>query len=30
MEGLLLAEQRATEDLRAAFLATWTPKVCLA
>jgi CHAD domain-containing protein len=25
--GLLLAEQRATEDLRAAFLATWTPKV---
>ncbi len=27
LEGLLLAEQRATEDLRAAFLATWTPKV---
>ena len=27
LEGLLMAEQRATEDLRAAFLATWTPKV---
>ena len=27
LEGLLLAEERATEDLRAAFLATWTPKV---
>ena len=27
LEGLLLAEQRATADLRAAFLATWTPKV---
>jgi CHAD domain-containing protein len=27
VEGLLLAEQRATEDLRAAFLATWTQKV---
>ena len=27
LEGLLLAEQRATEDLRAAFLATWRPKV---
>ncbi|MGO8752760.1 MAG: CHAD domain-containing protein [Thermoguttaceae bacterium] len=26
-EGLLLAEERATKDLRAAFLATWTPKV---
>jgi CHAD domain-containing protein len=26
-EGLLLAEQRATKDLQAAFLATWTPKV---
>jgi CHAD domain-containing protein len=28
-EGLLLAEERATKDLRAAFLATWTPKVVL-
>ena len=27
LEGLLLAEDRASEDLRAAFLATWTPKV---
>jgi CHAD domain-containing protein len=27
LEGLLLAEERATEDLRTAFLATWTPKV---
>ena len=27
LEGLLLAEERATSDLRAAFLATWTPKV---
>jgi CHAD domain-containing protein len=27
LEGLLLAEERATDDLRAAFLATWTPKV---
>jgi hypothetical protein len=27
LEGLLLAEQRATDDLRTAFLATWTPKV---
>ena len=27
LEGLLLAEERATQDLRAAFLATWTPKV---
>ena len=27
LEGLLLAEERATEDLRAAFLATWTPRV---
>ncbi len=27
LEGLLLAEERANEDLRAAFLATWTPKV---
>ena len=27
LEGLLLAEERATEDLRAALLATWTPKV---
>jgi CHAD domain-containing protein len=27
LEGLLLAEERATEDLRAAFQATWTPKV---
>jgi CHAD domain-containing protein len=27
LKGLLLAEERATEDLRAAFLATWTPKV---
>lgn len=27
LEGLLLAEARATEDLRAAFLTTWTPKV---
>jgi CHAD domain-containing protein len=27
LEGLLLAEERATEDLQAAFLATWTPKV---
>ena len=26
LEGLLLAEERATEDLRAAFLATWTPQ----
>ena len=26
-EGVLLAEERATKDLRAAFLATWTPKV---
>jgi CHAD domain-containing protein len=26
LEGLLLAEKRASEDLRAAFLATWTPK----
>lgn len=26
LEGLLVAEQRATEDLRAAFLATWTSK----
>jgi CHAD domain-containing protein len=25
LEGLLLAEERATEDLRTAFLATWTP-----
>ena len=27
LEGLLLAEQQATEDLRAAFRAGWTPKV---
>jgi CHAD domain-containing protein len=27
LEGLLLAEERANEDLRAALLATWTPKV---
>jgi hypothetical protein len=27
LAGLLLAEERATADLRAAFLATWTPKV---
>jgi len=27
LEGLLLAEARATRDLQAAFLATWTPKV---
>lgn len=27
LEGLLLAEEQATKDLRAAFLATWTPKV---
>jgi CHAD domain-containing protein len=27
LEGLLLAEERATADLREAFLATWTPKV---
>jgi hypothetical protein len=27
LEGLLLAEERATQDLRVAFLATWTPKV---
>ena len=27
LEGLLLAEDRATEDLQEAFLATWTPKV---
>ncbi len=27
LEGLLLAEERASEDLRAAFLATWTPRV---
>jgi CHAD domain-containing protein len=27
LEGLLLAEERATEDLRAAFQATWTAKV---
>ena len=26
LEGLVLAEQQATADLRAAFLATWTPK----
>ena len=26
LEGLLLAEGRAHEDLRQAFLATWTPK----
>jgi CHAD domain-containing protein len=26
LEGLLFAEQRATDDLRAAFLAFWTPK----
>ena len=30
LEGLLVAEQRAVEDLRAAFLATWTPKVVAA
>jgi len=27
LEGLLLAEERATKDLQAAFLATWTSKV---
>jgi CHAD domain-containing protein len=27
LEGLVLAEAHATEDLRAAFLATWTPRV---
>ena len=27
LEGLLLAEERAIKDLRAAFLATWTPMV---
>jgi CHAD domain-containing protein len=27
VEGFLVAEQQAAEDLRAAFLATWTPKV---
>ena len=27
LDGLVLAEQRATEDLQAAFLATWTPKI---
>jgi hypothetical protein len=27
LEGLLLAEERASDDLRAGFLATWTPKV---
>ena len=27
LKGLLLAEERATHDLRAAFLATWTQKV---
>lgn len=27
LEGLLMAEERATEDLRAAFLANWKPKV---
>lgn len=27
VEGLLIAEERATADLRATFLATWTPKV---
>jgi CHAD domain-containing protein len=27
LEGLLLAEERATKDLQAAFLSTWTPKV---
>lgn len=27
LEGLLLAEEQAIEDLRAAFLAMWTPKV---
>ena len=26
LAGLLLAEEQATKDLRAAFLATWTPK----
>jgi CHAD domain-containing protein len=26
LQGLLLAEERASDDLRAAFLATWTPK----
>ena len=26
LEGLLLAEERATKDLQAAFLATWTPE----
>jgi len=27
LEGLLLAEKRASDDLRAGFLATWTPQV---
>jgi len=27
LEGLLLAEERATKDLQAAFLTTWTPEV---
>ena len=27
LEGLLLAEKRASDDLRMVFLATWTPKV---
>jgi CHAD domain-containing protein len=27
LEGLLLAEERASDDLRAGFLAIWTPKV---
>jgi hypothetical protein len=27
LDGLLLAEERAAEDLRAAFQAIWTPKV---
>jgi len=27
LEGLLLAEERATDDLKAGFLAVWTPKV---
>lgn len=27
LEGLVLAEQRATDDLRTAFLASWTPQV---
>ena len=26
LEGLVLAEERATADLRTAFLTTWTPK----